>query len=398
MEFRFSSNVERLQSSAVRDILKLTQGKEIISFAGGLPAEELFPLEAVRDAAERVFKSGNNTLQYGLTEGYLPLREQLCGRMAKKNMHVEPHEMIMTTGSQQAIDLITRVLMEPGDVVLVENPTYLASLQVFNLSGLRIVPVASDNDGMIISEAERLIKQLQPKLIYVVPTFGNPTARVWSEERRRGLLDLSHRYGIAILEDDPYGDIKFDETEDYPTLFALEDKADGGNVLYTSTFSKTVAPALRTGWAMGSSSVISMMAKAKQAADLHSSTLDQQTLDQLLRHYDLDAHIGTIRGAYGDRMQQMQRLLKAQGWSDVKWEQPKGGMFLWLELPEGLDAAALLRSAVTKNVAFVPGAAFYAAEPQRNTARLNFTFTTGERMATGIARFAEALNEFLARC
>nr|WP_240547934.1 PLP-dependent aminotransferase family protein [Paenibacillus lignilyticus] len=386
-----------MQSSAVRDILKLTQGKEIISFAGGLPAEELFPIDAVREAADRVFRSGKNTLQYGLTEGFMPLREQLCARMAQKGMHVQPDEMIMTTGSQQAIDLITRVLMEPGDIVLVENPTYLASLQVFNLSGLDVVPVASDKDGMIIAEAERLIKQHKPRLIYVVPTFGNPTGRVWSMERRKGLLELSHRYGVPILEDDPYGDIKFDINADYPTLFSLEGKADGGNVLYTSTFSKTVAPALRTGWAIGSRNVISMMAKAKQAADLHSSSLDQQTLDQLLRHFSLDDHIQVIRQAYGDRMQQMQKLLSQQGWSDVKWIEPKGGMFLWLELPEGLDAEALLRAAVKKNVAFVPGSSFYAAEPARNTARLNFTYTQGERMATGISRFAEALNEFLAR-
>ncbi|SDX21492.1 PLP-dependent aminotransferase family protein [Paenibacillus sp. CF384] len=397
MEYRFSNHVERLQSSAVRDILKLTQGKEIISFAGGLPAEELFPIDAVREASERVFRSGKNTLQYALTEGFLPLREQLCARMAQKGMHVQPDEMIMTTGSQQAIDLITRVLMEPGDIVLVENPTYLASLQVFNLSGLDVVPVASDKDGMIIAEAERLIKQHKPRLIYVVPTFGNPTGRVWSMERRKGLLELSHRYGVPILEDDPYGDIKFDVNADYPTLFSLDGKADGGNVLYTSTFSKTVAPALRTGWAIGNRSVISMMAKAKQAADLHSSSLDQQTLDQLLRHFSLDNHIQVIRQAYGDRMQQMQKLLTQQGWSDVKWIQPKGGMFLWLELPEGLDAEALLRAAVKKNVAFVPGSSFYAAEPARNTARLNFTYTQGERMATGISRFAEALNEFLAR-
>ncbi|SEO20917.1 PLP-dependent aminotransferase family protein [Paenibacillus sp. OV219] len=396
MEYRFSNNVQRLQSSAVRDILKLTQGKEIISFAGGLPAEELFPLEAIQDAAERVFRTGKNSLQYGLTEGFLPLREQLCARMAQKNMHVAPDEMIVTTGSQQAIDLVTRILMNPGDVVLVENPTYLASLQVFNLSGLTVVPVESDKDGMIIEEAERLMKLHKPKMVYVVPTFGNPTGRVWSLERRKGLLELSHRFGVAILEDDPYGEIKFDPNANYPTLFSLDGKA--GHVIYTSTFSKTVAPALRTGWAIGNREVISNMAKAKQAADLHSSTLDQQTLDQLLQHFPLDDHIRTISKAYGERLQQMQSLLKKQGWSDVKWVEPKGGMFLWLELPEALDSEALLRAAVQKNVAFVPGASFYAADPQRNKARLNFTYTTGERMATGITRFAETLNEFLARC
>ncbi|QYR20455.1 PLP-dependent aminotransferase family protein [Paenibacillus sp. sptzw28] len=397
MDYRFSGNVERLQSSAVRDILKLTQGKEIISFAGGLPAEELFPLEAVHEAVDRVFAAGKGALQYGLTEGYLPLREQLCARMAQKGMTVEPDQMIMTTGSQQAIDLIVRVLLEPGDVVLVENPTYLASLQVFSLSGLRVVPVESDHDGMIISEAERLVREHKPRLVYVVPTFGNPTGRTWSLERRKGLLDICSRWGVPILEDDPYGDIKFDAGATYPTLFSLAGSADGGGVLYTSTFSKTVAPALRTGWAIGDRKVIRMMAKAKQAADLHSSTLDQQTLDQLLRHFSLDVHIRKIGDAYGERMRQMQALLRQQGWEDVKWVQPEGGMFLWLELPEALDAEALLRCAVSKGVAFVPGASFFAAQPQRNTARLNFTYTHGERMALGISRFAEAIGEFTAR-
>jgi 2-aminoadipate transaminase len=398
VDYRFSGNVERLQSSAVRDILKLTQGKEIISFAGGLPAEELFPLEAVHEAADRVFAAGKGALQYGLTEGYLPLREQLCARMAQKGMTVEPDQMIMTTGSQQAIDLIVRVLLEPGDVVLVENPTYLASLQVFNLSGLRVIPVESDNDGMILPEAERLVREHKPRLVYVVPTFGNPTGRTWSLERRKGLLDICSRWGVPILEDDPYGDIKFDAAATYPTLFSLAGRADGGGVVYTSTFSKTVAPALRTGWAIGDRKVIRMMAKAKQAADLHSSTLDQQTLDQLLRHFSLDTHIRKIGDAYGERMRQMQALLRQQGWQDVKWVQPEGGMFLWLELPEALDAEALLRCAVTKGVAFVPGASFFAAQPQRNTARLNFTYTHGERMALGIKRFAEAIGEFTARC
>ncbi|XEC96403.1 PLP-dependent aminotransferase family protein [Paenibacillus tarimensis] len=398
MEYRFSGRVGQMKSSAVREILKLTQGKEIISFAGGLPAEELFPLEAVREAAERVFAGGRGTLQYGLTEGYLPLREQLCVRMSDKGMPVDPDQMILTTGSQQAIDLITRVMTDPGDIVLVENPTYLASLQVFEMYGLRVVPVESDKDGMIIEEAERLMKQLRPKLVYIVPTFGNPTGRTWSLERRQGLVRLSRQFGIPIVEDDPYGDIRFDPGANYPTLFSLEGRADGGSVIYLGSFSKTVAPALRTGWAIGDRNVIRMMAKAKQAADLHSSTLDQQTLDQLLKHFPLDVHIRSIAAAYGSRMRDMQRLLREQSLMDVSWVEPQGGMFIWLELPEALDAEALLRAAVAKGVAFVPGAPFFAAEPKRNTARLNFTYTEGDRMREGIARFCEAVDEFTARC
>ncbi|MCA0755474.1 PLP-dependent aminotransferase family protein [Paenibacillus sp. N4] len=396
MEYRFSSRVSQLQSSAVRDILKLTQGNDLISFAGGLPAEELFPVQAVREAADRVFAGGPGALQYGVTEGYMPLREQLCERMAAKKMTVNPNQMILTTGSQQAIDLLVGVLTEPGDAILVEKPTYLAGLQVFAMRGLKVIAAESDEHGIIPEDAERLIREHRPKLLYAVPTFGNPTGRVWSLERRRKLLELCKQNHIPIIEDDPYGDIKFDDQE-YPSLFSLEERAEKGAVFYTSTFSKTVAPALRTGWAIGDSSVIAMAAKAKQAADIHSSTMDQQILSQLLRHFDLDAHIRLIAKSYGERMNEMHTLLTKQKLQDVTWAKPKGGMFLWLELPEGLDSEALLRGAVRNGVAFVPGSSFYASNPQRNTARLNYTFNTGARTQLGIERFVEAIGEFTAR-
>lgn len=395
MEYRFSTKVSQLQSSAVRDILKLTQGKDMISFAGGLPAEELFPVQAVREAADRVFAAGAGALQYGLTEGYLPLREQLCERMAAKQMIVSPDEMILTTGSQQAIDLLIGVLTEPGDTILVEKPTYLASLQVFAMHGLKIISADSDANGMIPESAEELIRAHKPKLMYAVPTFGNPTGRVWSEERRIRMLKLCQKHNMLVIEDDPYGDIKFNEHDRFPSLFSLAGKAENNPVLYTSTFSKTVAPALRTGWAIGDSRVIRMLAKAKQAADLHSSTMDQQILSQLLNRFDLDAHIGLISKEYGQRMLEMESLLKRV--PDLKWVTPQGGMFLWVEMPEGLDAEALLRCSVQKGVAFVPGSSFYANNPMRNTARLNYTHNKGARTEQGISRFIEAIGEFTVR-
>ncbi|MUT64376.1 PLP-dependent aminotransferase family protein [Paenibacillus sp. NEAU-GSW1] len=397
MEFRFASRVADVKSSAVRDILKLTQGKDMISFAGGLPAEELFPVQAVKEAAERLFSQGTGALQYGLTEGYLPLREQLCARMAQKGMHVQPDEMILTTGSQQAISLLVQVLTEPGDTVLVERPTYLACLQVFDLYGLNIVAVESDENGMIPEDAERLIREHKPKLLYAVPTFGNPTGYVWSMERRTKILNLCVQNGVPILEDDPYGDIKYDENAVYPSMFALDEKNKSGAVIYTSTFSKTVAPALRTGWAIGDKRVIQMMAKAKQAADIHSSSMDQQILSQLLKHFPLDEHIKVISSSYGERMHEMQKLLREQAIEGLSWIEPKGGMFLWAELPEGLDAEALLKAAVTKGVAFVPGSSFYGKDPQRNTMRLNFTHNKGIRTVQGVERLAEAIREFTAR-
>ncbi|MEK3884149.1 PLP-dependent aminotransferase family protein [Paenibacillus sp. PL2-23] len=397
MEYRFSTSVSQLKSSAVRDILKLTQGKDMISFAGGLPAEELFPVEAVRAAADSVFQGGPGALQYGLTEGYLPLREQICARMAVKGMHVTPDEMILTTGSQQAIDLLVQVLMEPGDVILVERPTYLASLQVFAMRGVKVIAAESDEFGIIPESAEELIRQHQPKLLYAVPTFGNPTGRVWSLERRKRMLELCRQHNMLIIEDDPYGDIQFDKTEQFPSLFSLGGKAEGGHVLYTSTFSKTVAPALRTGWAIGDSRVIRMVAKAKQAADLHSSTMDQQVLSQLLKQFDLDAHIDLISREYGARMLEMESLLRKAALPDLHWVTPKGGMFIWVELPDGMEAEALLRCAVQKGVAFVPGSSFYADDAMRNTMRLNYTHNKGARTEQGVARLVEAIGEFTVR-
>lgn len=397
MDYRFSARVAQTKTSAVRDILKLTQGKDMISFAGGLPAEELFPVQAVREAADRVFTAGAGALQYGLTEGYLPLREQLCVRMAQKGMNVQPEEMIMTTGSQQSISLLVQVLTEPGDTILVEKPTYLACLQVFDMHGLNVIAAESDEHGIIPEDAARLIKLHKPKLMYAVPTFGNPTGKVWSLERRQQLLELCIANGMPIIEDDPYGDIKFDQSESYPSLFALDGAIGSGAVIYTSTFSKTVAPALRSGWAIGNVKVIQMMAKAKQAADLQSSTIDQQILSQLLSSFPLDDHIKVISDSYGQRMREMQTLLQQQAIEGFSWIEPKGGMFLWAELPEGLDAEVLLKVAVTKGVAFVPGSSFYAYEPKRNTARLNFTHNKGIRTIQGVERLAEAIREFTAR-
>jgi 2-aminoadipate transaminase len=222
MEYLFSKSIEHLESSAVREILKLTQGKSIISFAGGLPAEELFPVEAVKEAFNRAFAAGTGSLQYGLTDGYLPLREQICRRLANKNMTVGVDNLILTTGSQQALDLIAKIYLDPGDVVLVENPTYLAALQLFRSHGVRVVSVNSDEFGMEPDDLSEKIRQHHPKLVYVVPTFSNPTGRVWSLERRLGLLNLCKEHNVLIVEDDPYGEISFSPSEHYPTIFSLD--------------------------------------------------------------------------------------------------------------------------------------------------------------------------------
>ncbi|MEW9699847.1 PLP-dependent aminotransferase family protein [Paenibacillus sp. SI8] len=395
MKYRFSKSLEGFSSSAVREILKLTQGSSIISFAGGLPAEEFFPLDAVSDAFKRVIAGGKSALQYGLTEGYMPLRESLCRRMAAKNMHVTPDKMLLTTGSQQAIDLLTRSYIDEDDVVLVERPTYLAAIQVFQAKGAKVYSVDSDNDGMLLDDLAVKIAKHNPKMVYVIPTFSNPAGRAWSLERRQGLLDLCRKHEVLILEDDPYGEIQFDESESYPTIYSLGGSEEGGCVVYTSTFSKTVAPAFRTGWVMADKAIISQMARFKQSADLHSSTIDQQTLYHLLEHFDLDAHISLIREHYRDRMKFMTGLLADLKWPGLTWEEPKGGMFIWVELPEQIRAEDLLKIAVKEGVAFVPGSTFFAENPKYNTMRLNYTHTDRETTILGMQKLAKAMESYL---
>jgi 2-aminoadipate transaminase len=397
MKYSFSKTVDALTSSAVREILKLTQGSEIISLAGGLPAEEFFPIEEMRDAFHRVFDMGAKSLQYGLTDGYIPLREWIAARMKRKNMNVSIDNMILTTGSQQAVDLLSRVYLDEGDVVLVENPTYLAALQLFHSRGIRAVPVDGDEAGMDLDDLAAKVKLYRPKMVYVVPTFANPTGKVWSVERRLGLLQTCREHNVLILEDDPYGELQFNLNESYPTIFSLDQHPNGSAVVYTSTFSKTVAPALRTGWAIGDHEVIQAMVRAKQAVDLHSSSIDQMALHQLLTHFDLDRHIAKIRAAYQERMQLMDDLLAGQGWTDIKWNKPKGGMFFWVELPEHVNAEQLLVRAVQEGVAFVPGSPFYADQPKANTLRLNFTHTDRESMILAISRLSKVMTEFCQR-
>lgn len=398
MNYRFSARLNTFSSSAVREILKLTQKASIISFAGGLPAEEHFPVAAVGEAFDRVLAAGNKALQYGLTEGYLPLRESICKWMTKKGVSVTPDDMLITTGSQQAIDLLTRIYIDPGDVILVESPTYLSALQVFRSYGAKLVSVKTDKDGLDLDDLAAKLKEHQPKLVYVIPTFSNPTGNAWSLERRLGVLKLCRESETLILEDDPYGELKFgDASVAYPSLFSLDQHPKGSCVVYTSTFSKTVAPALRTGWVMGDPDVIRNMARAKQAADLHSSSLDQQTLHQLMEHYDLAGHIEFVRTEYEKRMRQMADLLQAQAWPGVTWNEPKGGMFFWLELPESVNTSELLKTAVDLGVAFVPGVTFFAEESKYNTMRLNFTHNDAEGTVKGMQRLNEAMTSVLVR-
>lgn len=397
MKINYADMTNHLGSSAVRDILKITQGKDIISLAGGLPAEELFPAEAIREAYSRVLTGDPSALQYGLTEGYLPLREQIAARLGQQGIPVSSEEMILTTGSQQAIDLLCRILLDPGDTVLVEAPTYLAALQVLGSYRADIQVVKSDEEGLLPEHLEEQLRVHRPKLLYAVPTFNNPSGATWSRARREQVVELCRRYGVLMLEDNPYGEIRFDESpEAYPPTLAAIDRNLGGDtcVVYTGTFSKIVAPGLRTGWIIGPAGLVKMIARAKQAADLHSSTIDQRALHELLLTFDLEAHIRLVSREYKSRMKLLSAELASQSWQDTSFLEPRGGMFLWLSLPARIHTAELLPLAVEQGVAFVPGEVFYSEQSMKNTMRLNFTHTRPELLPLAVQRLTTALSRY----
>ncbi|WP_419885013.1 PLP-dependent aminotransferase family protein [Paenibacillus sp. B-A-8] len=394
MDIKYSAAANHLGSSAVREILKVTQGNDIISLAGGLPGEDLFPLEAVRDAYNRVLSSDTSALQYGLTEGFTPLRDKIAERLTRQGIPVSASEMILTTGSQQAIDLLCKILLDPGDAVLVEAPTYLAAIQVLGSYRADIHTINNDDQGILPDHLENQIQKLRPKLLYAVPTFNNPSGATWSKERREKVVEICRRYNVLILEDNPYGEITFEENKDlYPPSLASIDRSYGGDycVAYTGTFSKIVAPALRTGWIIGDSSLIKTIAKAKQAADLHSSTIDQRALDELLLHFDIEQHIRVISREYYSRMKLLSAELRSQNWEGAHFLEPRGGMFLWLTLSQEINTKELLPLAVEHGVAFVPGEVFYSSQPLKNKMRLNFTHTPPELIPVAVQRLEKAL-------
>ncbi|MFC4776028.1 PLP-dependent aminotransferase family protein [Paenibacillus sp. GCM10023252] len=397
MTYSFSHSAQLLQASEIREIFARIAGQpSVISLAGGQPAEEFFPAEAIAEAAARLTSRDKRYLQYGVTDGYAPLKEKIADRMAQRGMTVRgASDLLVTTGSQQAIDLLARVYLDRGDTVLVERPTFLSALQSFTLREADVVSVDTDEHGMVPGDLLRKISEHKPKLVYVIPTFSNPTGYAWTIERRQALLDACRSSGTLILEDDPYGELYYEEAAGgLPSLFAMDKGA--GHVIYTGSFSKTIAPAFRTGWCAGNADLIGMMARCKQAADIHTSTIDQQLLNELLElsSFDFEQHLQLLRSQYSQRLNNMDALLKHQPWDGVRWAKPQGGMFLWLSLPPEVDAGELFHTALAHGVAFVPGAPFYADQPERHTLRLNFTHAGQEVAGEGIARLSAALQGY----
>jgi 2-aminoadipate transaminase len=381
--------VSAIGGSPVRDILAVTARPEVINFAGGLPAPELFDAEGVAAAYRDVLaETPARALQYSTTEGEPALRAALAARTSLRGLATDPDDVLVTTGSQQALSLLATALIEPGDTVLVENPCYLAALQVFGFAGARIVPVPGDADGMDPRALEELVVRERPKLLYTVPTFQNPTGRTLPADRRATIAAVAARRGLWIVEDDPYGELRF-EGERVPWIASYEDAGD--RTVLLGSFSKVMAPGLRLGWLRAPAGLRRACAVAKQAADLHTPTVNQLAAARYLADRDLDAHVARVAGAYGERRDAMLAGLPDALPEGSVWNRPEGGMFLWVRLPESYDTTALLPKVVEQDVAYVPGAPFHAGEPDRSTLRLCFVTQTPEEIGEGLRRLGRGL-------
>jgi 2-aminoadipate transaminase len=386
-----AARLRDVASSPVREILALTQRPGIISFAGGLPAPELFDAPGLRDAFAAALADGRcgRTLQYSTTEGDPQLRAAVARRLATRGLPTDPDDVLITSGSQQALTLVAAVLLEPGDAVLVEEPSYLAALQCFQMAGARVVPVPCDDDGLDPGALAALVRRERPKVLYTVPTFHNPTGRTLPLERRAALAQAAGRLGLWIVEDDPYGELRY-RGEPITPVAALPGAQD--RTIALSTLSKVLVPGLRIGWLRAPAALRRALVVAKQAADLHTSTIDQAAAAHWLDTCDLDAHIAGLRAAYGPRRDALVDALPATLPEGSRWTRPDGGMFVWVRLPDGWDADALLTAALEREVAFVPGWPFYAGPPDRATLRLSFTTHTTDEIAEGLGRLRAAVD------
>ena len=400
-DHRYAQRTQRMTSSAIRELLKLTEKPDIISFGGGMPAPEVFPVEEFTSACERVLKDfGAQALQYGSTDGYLPLREMIARHTARYGIRISPDNILITSGSQQALDLIGKVFINPGDRILVEEPTYLGALQAWNAYGAEYVTIRMDENGMITEELESALR-CGVKFIYVLPNFQNPTGVTLALERRKQLIEIADRYGVPIIEDDPYGQLRY-EGENLPSVVSLDNEFRNngeneyrGNVIYLSTFSKTLAPGLRLAWVVAPTQVIRKLVQAKQGGDLHTSTFNQIVAYEVARGGFLDRHIWLIRRIYSERRNIMLDAMEELFPPGVRWTRPQGGLFLWGMLPEDMNSADVLKVAVERKVAFVPGASFYALGGGQNTMRINFSYSNPEQIQTGIERLAGVLKEMI---
>lgn len=388
----FARRMSNVSPSALREILKVAERPDIISFAGGMPAPELFPVSELARAHAQVFaEDGASALQYSTTEGWRPLREWIAARLRKRGVPADADRVMITTGAQQGIDLVGRVFLERGDEVVVENPGYVAALQVLGAYEAVPIPVESDDDGMCVDQVEAALRR-GPKLIYVVSEFSNPKGTTLSSERRKQLIALSLRYGVPILEDNPYGELRYSGVAAEP-LAALD---RDNMVIHIGTFSKTISPGMRIGWLLASEDIFREVVIAKQASDLHTSSIQQRACARLLREFDYDKHIDRLCRVYGERCATMRDAIRRHFPAEARSTEPDGGLFLWVELPASVSADDVFAEALSDGVAFVPGACFFAGEPKSNFMRLNFSNQTPDMIEEGIRRIAGVLKRRMA--
>jgi 2-aminoadipate transaminase len=385
MSIKFAQRMNGVRASAVREILKATEQPDVISFAGGLPAPELFPVDDVLAATERVLReTGPSALQYSTTEGFAPLREQFASISRARGIACTADDILITTGSQQPLDLAGKLFIDAGDCILTESPTYLAALQAFRVFQARFAAAPTDAYGLVPEALPEIIERERPKFLYTIPNFQNPTGVTLAAERRQKVYAIAARYGLVIVEDDPYGELRYAGTH-APAIKSLDTE---GIVLYNSTVSKTIAPGLRIGWSVAAPEIRRRMTIVKQATDIHTSSLDQRIVHRYLADCDSAAHIERIRASYGERFRVMDASLRDAMPEGFTWTHPEGGMFLWVTCREGVNTQELLTEALARKVLFVPGRDFFTDDSGQRFMRLNFSNATPEQIRVGVDRLA----------
>jgi 2-aminoadipate transaminase len=394
-EALFAKRTERMRSSDIREILKVTARPNIISLAGGLPAPELFPIEEFRAAFDKVLREqGEQALQYSITEGYLPLREVIAERLNGFGIICRADQILITNGSQQALDLLSKIFIDPGDHVAVENPSYLGALQAFDSYEAQYVIIPMDEDGMRSDLLDEILSNNPVKFVYALPNFQNPSGRSMTLARRQQLIDVALKHSVPIIEDDPYGELRY-EGATLPSLKALDTE---NNVIYLGTFSKILAPGFRLGWIVATDPVLyEQLVMAKQPADLHSANAPQMATYEVARDGFIDRHVAKIVATYKERRAAILDAMETYFPEGARWTRADGGLFVWVMLPEGVDTRVLLQEAIeNENVAFVPGQSFHADRGGTNTMRLNFSMMPPERIEEGIKRLGRAIERQLA--
>lgn len=395
---QFAKRLDNVETSAIRELFKLLGKPGIVSFAGGFPDSAMFDVDGIQSAANQALaENPGMALQYGATEGYMPLREQLAGFMAGKGVqHVQAEQLMVTTGSQQALDLLGKCMLGPGDKVIVEGPTFLATIQCFRLYGAEVISAPVDADGVIVEELEKLMAQHQPKMVYLIPTFGNPSGATLSLARRKRVLELAVQYKTLVVEDDPYGDLYFDAPP--PTsLLALSSEVLGSRewLAHCGSLSKVLSPGLRIGWLIANAELLAKAVMCKQFSDAHTSTFAQATAAQYLLAGHMPATLAKMRKVYAARAHTMMHALRAELGDAVSFTEPQGGLFLWVKLTgQGgklADANVLAKKAIEQGVAFVPGAPFFSQNPDASTLRLSFATADEDKIREGVARLAKAM-------